>query len=72
MNRYLNVVVSLDVLQGMYSWAGLSEDGVSGHRNASERQLIRGLIYTVWCVKVWLVNGETEKLVCIHLVEWCC
>ena len=37
MNRHLNVHVSHDVLQGMYSWAGLSEDGVSGHRNASEQ-----------------------------------
>jgi len=37
MNRHLNVLVSIDVLQGNYSWAGLSEDGVIGHRNASEQ-----------------------------------
>jgi len=37
MNRHLNVLVSLDVFRGIYSWAGLSEDGVSGHRNASEQ-----------------------------------
>jgi len=30
------VIVSLDVLRGIYSWTDLPEDGVSGRRNASE------------------------------------
>lgn len=30
-------MLRFDVLRGIYSWTDLPEDGVSGHRNASEQ-----------------------------------
>jgi hypothetical protein len=53
--------ISFDVLRTVYSWTGLPEDGVSRHRNGSERKYVLFSIHNV-VHKFWLINSSMNIL----------
>ena len=45
-----------------YAGQGLPEDSVSRHRKLSEQHLMCDLVYTVWCTRFGLINGDMNMI----------